>query len=85
MPIERVPAELRGEDGKVYRIQLDVTPGKKITVDAPFAFRIADTVKLSGNSGSDVPDGKYERRFMYEGRPYEHKVQMRGGRMTEGW
>ena len=85
--MERVSAELRGEDGKVYRVQLDITPGKAISVDerSTPAFRIPDDVRLSPNSGSGVPDGKYERKFVFDGRPYNDKVRMLGGRLMGGW
>jgi hypothetical protein len=66
---------------------LDITPGKAISVDerlAP-AFRIPDDVKLSPNYGDNVPDGEYERRFVFDGRPYQHKVRMLDGRMQQVW
>ena len=86
MSIEKVPAELRGEDGKVYRVQLDVTP-KAFFADESSTpvLRIVDKAELSPNSGSGVPDGKYERTFAFDGKPYKDKVRMHGGRLLGGW
>jgi hypothetical protein len=85
MPIEQVPAELRGEDGKLYRVQLDVTP-KAISADEQSTlYRIPDTRPLSRNSGTDVPEGKYELTFTFDGRPCTDKVRMRDGRLLGGW
>lgn len=87
MPIERVAAELRGEDGKVYRVQLDITPGNPISVDelSTHAFRIPSNVKLSANSGNGVPDGTYVRTFVFDGRTHNQKVRMLEGRMQDVW
>jgi hypothetical protein len=86
MPIEKVPAELRGEDGKVYSVELEITP-KNLYVDpqATPVRRIVDKAKLSPASGSGVPDGKYELTYTFEGKPQKDKVRMRGGQMFGGW
>jgi hypothetical protein len=86
MPIEKVPAELRSEDGKVYRVQLDISP-KPISVDerSTPVFRIPETRPLSRNSGTDVPEGKYKLTFTFDGRPYTENVRMRGGQLLGGW
>jgi hypothetical protein len=82
MPIEKVPAELRGKDGKVYHIWLDITP-KDISVDEESTpvFRIVESAELSRGSGSDVPDGEYERKYVFDGKPWVDKVRMPGGRL----
>jgi hypothetical protein len=85
MPIEKVSAELRGEDGKVYRVQLDVTP-KAISADEQSTlYRVPETRPLSRNSGKDVPEGKYKLTFTFDDRPYTDNVRMRGGQLLGGW
>jgi hypothetical protein len=86
MSIEHVPAELRGEDGKVYNVQLDITP-KEVSADEESMplYRVPDTRPLSRNSGKGVPDGKYELTYTFDGRPYKEKVRMVGGELRGGW